>query len=254
MAEERLEGGNIGGAVRVGDTVRRPAGSWTPAVHALLAHLAGKGFTGAPRPRGFDDQGREILTFLEGEAVGSRKPWPAWVHAEDTLDQVARWMRAYHQAVAGFVPPPGAVWREGGTWSPGLIIGHNDAAPYNAAWHQGTLAGFFDWDFAGPATPEWDLAFAAFSWVPLHARHVVAAEGFTDFAARPRRLDRFLRVYGWQATAGDFLDVVEARIRAHAGGIRGLAASGDEAFGRLLSQGVPDALDLAVDELASFPR
>jgi aminoglycoside phosphotransferase (APT) family kinase protein len=74
--------------------------------------------------------------------------------------------------------------------------GHNDTAPYNAAWHQGTLTGFFDWDFAGPATPAWDLAFAAFSWVPLHARHVVAAEGFTDFAARPGRLHRFLRTYG----------------------------------------------------------
>ena len=94
-------------------------------------------------------------------------------------------MRACHHAGADFVPPPGAVWRGGGTWSPGLIIAHNDAATYNAAWRQGRLTGFFDWDFAGPATPEWDLALTAFSWVPLHARHVVAAEGFTDFAARP---------------------------------------------------------------------
>jgi hypothetical protein len=86
VAEERLDGGNIGGAVRAGDTVRRAAGPWTPAVHALLAHLAAKAFAGAPRPLGFDERGREVLTFLEG-----------------------------------------------GTWSPGLIIGHNDTAPYNAA-------------------------------------------------------------------------------------------------------------------------
>ena len=38
-----LDGGNAGGAVRVGDTVRRAAGPWTPAVHALLAHLADHG-------------------------------------------------------------------------------------------------------------------------------------------------------------------------------------------------------------------
>jgi len=252
MAEERLDGGNLGGAVRAGDTVRRPAGPWTPAVHALLAHLAAKGFTGAPRPLGFDEQGREVLTFLEGETVGSSKPWPAWTHADDTLDQVARWMRGYHRAVADFVPPPGAVWREGGAWSPGLIIGHNDTAPYNAAWHQGTLAGFFDWDFAGPVTPEWDLAFAAFSWVPLHARHVVAAEGFTDFAARPRRLDRFLRTYGWPATTASFLAVVRARVKAHATGIRSRAAAGDAVFARLLHQGVADDLDQALAELASF--
>ena len=254
MAELPLEGGNTGGAVRVGDTVRRTAGPWTPAVHALLAHLAGKGFTGAPRPLGFDEQGREVLTFLEGETIGRRKPRPAWVHAEDTLLQVARWMRACHQAVTDFVPPPGAVWRGGGIWSPGLIIAHNDAATYNAAWNQGRLTGFFDWDFAGPATPEWDLALAAFSWVPLHTRHYVTAEGFTDFAARPRRLAQFLSVYSWPGTAGEFLEVVEARIRAHADGIRDLAAAGDEAFGRLLGQGVPDALDQAIAELASFPR
>jgi hypothetical protein len=34
---------------------------------------------------------------------------------------------------------------------------------YNAARHQDKLTGFSDWDFAGPATPEWDLALAAFS-------------------------------------------------------------------------------------------
>ena len=105
-----LPGGRMtSGIVRIGDRVRRPAGPWTPAVHALLAHLAARGFTGAPRPLGFDEQGREVLTFLEGETVGGRKPRPAWVHAEETLVQVARWMRAYHQAVADFVPPPGAV-------------------------------------------------------------------------------------------------------------------------------------------------
>jgi aminoglycoside phosphotransferase (APT) family kinase protein len=254
VAEERLEGGNVGGAVRVGHTVRRAAGPWTPAVHALLDHLADKGFTAAPRPLGFDGQGREVLTFLEGETTGTRRPRPAWVHAEDTLDQVARWMRAYHQAVADFVPPPGAVWRGGRTWSPDLIIAHNDAASYNAAWQQGQLTGFFDWDFAGPAMPEWDLALAAFSWVPLHTRYWVAAEGFTDFAARPGRLARFLGIYGWSGTTAEFLDVVEARVRAHADGIRERAAAGEEAFGRLLREGIPYALGQAIAELASFPR
>jgi hypothetical protein len=62
------------------------------------------------------------------------------------------------------------------------------------------------------------VAFAAFSWVPLHARHVVAAGGFTDFAARPRRPRRPRR----------FLQV----------------------FGRLLSQGVADDLDRVLAELS----
>lgn len=35
-SEIPLGGGNVsGGVVRIGDTVHRPAGPWTPAVHAL---------------------------------------------------------------------------------------------------------------------------------------------------------------------------------------------------------------------------
>lgn len=223
-------------------------------MHGLLAYLADRGFTGAPRPLGFDEQGREVLTFLAGESIGRRKPRPVWVYAEETLVQVARWMRDCHQVVADFVPPPDVVWREGGTWAPGLIIAHNDATTHNAAWLQGTLTAFFDWDFAGPATPEWDLALTGYSWVPLHARHVVAAEGFTDFADRPRRLSLFLDAYGWPGTTGEFLDAVQARMTAHSGQIRDKAAAGDEAFARLLHQGVADAVDQALADLADFPR
>ena len=63
--EIRLDGGNTGGAVRVGDTVRRAAGQRTPTVHALLAQLADKGFAGSPRPLGFDAQGRESTPQAE---------------------------------------------------------------------------------------------------------------------------------------------------------------------------------------------
>jgi phosphotransferase family enzyme len=247
--EERLDGGNAGGAVKVGDTVRRASGPWTPAVHALLAHLRGVGFTGCPRPLGIDSRGREVLSFLHGETVGSALPWPRWVHAEETLVQVARWLRRYHRAVSDFVPPAGACWRLGAPWRPGLIIGHNDAAPYNAVWRAGGLAGFIDWDMAGPVTPEWDLAFAAFSWVPLHARHLVVQEGFTDFSAQPRRLRLFLSEYGWTGTAADFLEQVRARIRAHVAGIHALAAAGDPLFIRLVQQGVIDNLITALSQL-----
>jgi hypothetical protein len=60
--EEPLSGGNVSdGVVRVGDTVRRPAGPWTPAVHALLTHLHDAGFDAAPRPLGLDDRWRGFV-------------------------------------------------------------------------------------------------------------------------------------------------------------------------------------------------
>lgn len=118
-----------------------------------------------------------MLSFLPGNAVGTSRPWPAWVRSDDALVQVARWLRTYHAAVVDLDPPVDAVWREGGQWRPGLIVGHNDAAPNNAAWgDQGQLIGFFGWDFAAPVSLEWDLSFTAFAWVPC-TRHLVQTRG-----------------------------------------------------------------------------
>ena len=60
------------GVVRIGDTVRRPVGRWTPAVHSLLRHLEKVGFEGAPRVLGIDEKGREVLTYLPSD------PTPSW--------------------------------------------------------------------------------------------------------------------------------------------------------------------------------
>src|SRR5213080_2099969 len=76
-----LIGGNTSLVVRAGDTVRRNAGPWTPAVHALLRHLEYVGFTGAPRAYGIDERGREVLSYLEG-VCGSYPLGPDWVTDE----------------------------------------------------------------------------------------------------------------------------------------------------------------------------
>jgi aminoglycoside phosphotransferase (APT) family kinase protein len=256
--EQRLPGGNAGGAVLVDGTVRRPAGPWTSAVHDLLRYLDRRGLDGIPQPLGLDSEGREILTYLPGETVGTSRPWPRWVHSDQALGDVGRWLRRYHDAVADYQPRPGSIWRTStGQWRPGDVIGHNDAAPYNAVWsveppdpRAARLVGFIDWDFAAPCPAVWDLAFVAFSWVPLHARDVVISEGFTDFADRPRRLRLLLSSYGYSGSTDTLLAAVQARIAAHAAGLREGAEAGDPLFGRLVDDGVIDGLDRALDELA----
>jgi len=94
------------------------------------------------------------------------------------------------------------------------------------------------------------LAFMTFSWVPLHARDVVAAEGFTDFADRPRRLRLLLSSYSDSGSTDALLDAVQARIAAHAAGLRERAEAGDPLFRRLVDDGVIDGLDRALGELA----
>jgi aminoglycoside phosphotransferase (APT) family kinase protein len=252
MKAERLPGGNLGGAVRIGDTVRRRVGPWTPSVAALLDHLEEKGFTRAPRFLGIDDEHREMLTFVDGETVGDQQPWPSWVYADETLDQVAEWLRLFHEAVSDFEPAADAVWRSGRPWTKGLVIGHNDAAPYNAVWRDRTLAAFIDWEFAAPVTREWDLAYVAFSWVPLHARDVVEAEGFSDFEARPARLERLLDRYGWQDEPLGFIDIVRQRALSMADDLRALAANGDVDAARLVAEGRASACERAAKELSDF--
>jgi hypothetical protein len=78
--------------------VRRQAGPWTPSVHLLLRHLERVGFDRAPRALGFDARGREVLSFLPGETVGTAWPWPPWLHDDGTLRQVAHWARDLHRA------------------------------------------------------------------------------------------------------------------------------------------------------------
>lgn len=246
---DRLEGGFDGGASLVGGVVRRTAGAWTSSVHALLAHLEAVGFDGAPRPLGVDADGREMVSFLPGLTVGNARPWPAWTHSESALVDVARWLRRYHMAVADFVPPADAPWREGESWQPGMIIAHNDAAPYNAVWNTGGLVGFVDWDMAGPVRIELDVAWVAFSWTPLHAPHVVAAEGFTDLASRLPRLELFLGEYGWQRTTSDILDLIAQRLTLQLQLMTQAAGSGDPTYQRMLTAGRHLDLQVALDSL-----
>jgi hypothetical protein len=71
--EEPLSG-NVSAVARVGDTVGRSTGPWTPAVHALLRHLEHAGFDGALRVLGIDERGREVLTYVPGEVLHRARP------------------------------------------------------------------------------------------------------------------------------------------------------------------------------------
>lgn len=251
MDEQPLPGGRTGGAVRVADVVHRPASPWTPAVHTVLRHLADVGFEGAPRVLGHDERGREMLTYLAGETVGEDLPWPDWVRSDDALRQVGQWLRRLHDATAAYVPPRDAIWLGGQSWRPGLVVGHHDAAPYNAVWRDGALVGFVDWDTAGPSSRELDLAFAALTWVPLQTRDVVERTGFTAFDDRSRRLHLLLDAYGYDGDRSTFGTAVADRARVNAAGIRRLAAGGEPVYVALLP--AADDLDRSASEVAALP-
>jgi hypothetical protein len=251
MTEERLPGGRSFGAVRVGDEVRRPTQPWTPTVHSVLRHLEDAGFDAAPRARGFDDQGRERLTFLPGETLGENGPWSEWVRSDDALRQVGAWLRKLHDATTTFRPADDAVWFTRRQWQPGLVIAHLDASPWNAVWADGSLVGFVDWDTASPSPREGDLAFSALTWVPLLTLPLAESVGFSDPADRRRRFHLLLDAYGYTGDRTAVRDALLARVEINVAMIHELAATGEPVFQRML----PWAADLerSGDEVAKLP-
>ena len=104
-------------------------------------------------------------------------------------------LRMFHDAQYGFRPPPGAVWRSFGPPPPDTeVICHHDAAPHNVIWRpDGTLA-LIDFDLASPGARIYDVAYAAWTWVPLfsdrdslHARLAAARTGRGGCACSPTR-------------------------------------------------------------------
>jgi phosphotransferase family enzyme len=193
LTEIPLFGGtnNRGLVVRQGDTVRRPLRPTSPAVHALLTHLEAVGFDGAPRLLGIDDQGREVLTFVPGEAV--TPPYPAWALTDDALRSVAALLRRYHEAVAGF-RPTGHRWPAVAPpeFDEGLAC-HNDVNLDNVIFRDGRAVALIDFDWANPGSTVWDVAGAIRLWAPLRPDHYV------HDARRGATLDRlrtFVTAYG----------------------------------------------------------
>jgi Phosphotransferase enzyme family len=176
-------------AIRAGDTVRRPAGPWTPAVQALLGHFEAVGFDGAPRPLGIDDEGHELLSYVPGEIA--RAPF-----TDDAVFALGELLRRMHDAQAGFIPPPQADWQI----APGTVLGdevvcHNDPLGTNVVVRDGRPAALIDWELAAPGPRLVDVAAAAAWWVPLRRDEGARRRGVpTD--RRQQRLRLLLDGYG----------------------------------------------------------
>lgn len=246
--ENQLAGGNNSSVVRVGETVRRVIGSWSSAVHALLLYLQAQGFSGAPRFLGLDGQGREILTFVEGE-VGNY-PLAHYMWSDEALVEAALLIRRYHDATVGFVVPEEASWQIAyPDASQHEVICHNDLAPYNTVYANGKPQALIDFDNAGPGPRAWDLAHAAYRFVPLaHLDNAeMQQEGVTDRRTQERRLQLFCDSYGISAQA--VLAMVGPRLQALCDTIIERAAAGNTAFQKMLVEG---HLQHYERELASF--
>lgn len=175
--------------VRVGDTVRRASGPWSDAVHAFLRACETAGIAETPRSLGFDEQGREMLTYLDGDVLTAH---PDTMWSLTTLKASARLLRRIHDAGARLVSKRLA-WRSP-VHDPVEVICHNDFAPYNMLTKGGGLSGVIDFDMASPGPRIWDVAYLAYRLVPWAADSVTYNPRL--HGSREERLSVLIATYG----------------------------------------------------------
>ena len=152
MSEEILLGGGAltAGVVRIGDTVRRPSGASTPRVQDLLLHLERAGFGAAPRWLGIDEDGREILSWIEGDTFTERgrlhpyigEPPDRVIFSNEQIAASMRLLRRFHDTFDA------------------QVTCHGDYGPWNLVWRDGLPAAIIDFDNAYPGDPADDVAYA----------------------------------------------------------------------------------------------
>ena len=244
--EPLIADGVTQGIVRIGDTVRRPLRPFSLTVQAYLAHLRDAGFAGAPRPLGVDEQGREVLSFVPGDAA--RWLPPAQTAGEDVLAALARLVRALHEASAGWVPPPDAVWG-GSPANTGRItertelVSHRDYALGNVVFRDGQPVALIDFDLAKPTTRLYDIANALWYWAPLRdPRDRSPALADADI---PHRVAVFAGAYGMTAQQrAELAPLAVGMVRRYREDSR-VSAELDPVFRRLWRDGDRDKLSRA---------
>lgn len=121
-----------------------------------------------------------------------------WPHqaTESGLRSAARLLRRVHDATAGWLVPPDAVWGLPPV-EPREVVCHGDPGPWNMAWRNGQAIGLFDWDFCHPGPRREDVAYALEYLAPFRDdADALRWHAFSSPPDRARRIAVFCEEYG----------------------------------------------------------
>ncbi|MEK4661396.1 aminoglycoside phosphotransferase family protein [Priestia sp. FSL H7-0729] len=242
--EEVLTGGNVNQVVRIGATVRRSTRP-DPYVQELLLHLEKVGYDHAPRYLGVDEEGRAILTYLEGIVPGNDYPEiEAYMWSDESLKGIARLLRTYHDATATYLTDAQSSNAYSNTEKHEVMC-HNDFALYNMVFKDGVPQGIIDFDMVGPGPRLWDIAYTLYTCVPLanfspptqmSGKEVIPYCSEAHAAVRKKRIELFMNTYG-VALPLDLKQWIVSRIRFMCKTLADRAADGDVAFMKMVEEG-----------------
>lgn len=150
--EQILKGGRSNAVVvKVGDTIHRTIGKNSEFVHSLLKLLEEKGFHYASRFLGIDEQGREILSFIDGEVSHTKIDW-----TDENLIKMTQIIKEFHDSTAGSNLADGKE-----------VVCHRDIAPWNTVVKDAIPVGLIDFDGASPGNRIDDLAYFLWTFLEL---------------------------------------------------------------------------------------
>lgn len=240
--EPLTSGFHTASVVRCGDTVRRTAGPWSPAVHAWLAHLAKLGLDVGPRPLSLElATGTEVLSYVDGTVIPGGTATP-YLWSGDTLVAIARLIRRFHDASTSFSLPPGVVWQSTVAYpGGGDVICHNDLAPWNTVFVDEQPVAFVDWDSTAPGPRLWDVVYALWHFVPFYGDPSRDPFPVDEFEPRAARARAFCDAYGLQDRSAVIDLVVERQLATFAVFEEG-AKAGDPPYVLLWSMGAGPVL------------
>lgn len=171
--EEALDGGNTTpGVVKSGDSVRRPRGRRSVFAARVLRDLNARGYRWAPQYLGVDDEGRDVLSFVEGATTSHPSE-----RDERSYAAVGAMLRELHELTRGTELAAG-----------GECIVHGDPGPFNVVMRGGMPVSLIDWDSTHAGDPLTDVGYAGWTWCIQAAGHVPVAE-------QARRLSEFANGY-----------------------------------------------------------
>jgi len=180
LTETRLVGGDMNLVVRVGDTVRRPPEP--DHVRELLLWYERVGFDGAPRFLGYDERGREILSFIEGDPGFAPVP-----SSDEVIVEIGQLLRRAHDAQQEYAPP-------------GQVVAHLDLFWTNVIFRAGRPVALIDWELACPATRTLEVALAATYWAGIRIDEQLVEWGI-PLDRRGERLRLLCDAYGLEDDA-----------------------------------------------------
>ena len=237
--EELLAGGNVSKVFRSGHTVRRDMKSNSKRIHALLKHLDKKGYNHAPKYLGIDENGREILSFIKGEA--GHYPLKKYMWSDEVLQEIAKMLRLYHDSVSDF--PFDDSWRPtDNTPKQREVLCHNDFAMYNIIFHNERPVGMIDFDEAGSGPRIWDIAYTLYTCVPLSRFYLSETGGKMYYQSHQdahrikNRVTLFFDSYG-DGFAENYIEMVLLRLEGLCKTITRRASEGDPAFQKMVEEG-----------------